>query len=106
MTTEIRPAFPDPIIFDGSFVTDKDTPDDIDVVLDLCHAPDTRKLQGLIFMVTNRARFKSIYRVHFFVNLPGIGQSDFTAYFQYLGVKTAKFKGLDPKDLKGVLRLT
>ncbi len=44
------------------------------------------------------------YRVDFWVNLPGI--SDFSEFFQYIGVKTAKFKGLKPTYQKGILRLS
>ena len=100
---EIHVNFPYPLFFDGSFVTDKENPDDIDVVLDLCNVPDSTKYQGLMFMQQNQARLMSKYRVHFWINLPG--NNDFCGFFQYVGVKTAKFKGLDPKFLKGILRL-
>ncbi len=106
LSHEIRPRFPDPLIFDGSYVTDKDLPDDIDVVLDLSAASKAHAYDGLIFMRTEQPRLMSDYRIHFWVNLPGLGHNDFCDFFQYLGVKTAKFKGLDPKDPKGVLRLT
>ncbi|WP_445938546.1 DUF6932 family protein [Pseudomonas sp.] len=33
LNAELRPVFPHPIYFDGSFVTDKELPDDTDVVL-------------------------------------------------------------------------
>lgn len=104
-TNEIRPRFSDPLIFDGSYVTDKDLPDDIDLVLDLSAADSAHAYDGVTFMVSEQPRLMSDYRVHFWVNLPGIGHNDFCAFFQYVGVKTAKFKSLDPKDLKGVLRL-
>lgn len=106
LASEIRPRFLDPLVFDGSYVTDKDLPDDIDAVLDLSAADVGHAYQGLAFMVQNQARLKSSYSVDFWVNLPGIGRNDFCAFFQYVGVKTAKFKGMDPKDPKGVLRLT
>ena len=100
---ELRPKFPDPIYFDGSFITDKVTPDDTDVVLDLTNAPDARKWQGLQFMQDHQARLKVLYGVHFWVNLPG--QNDFAAFFQYVGVKTARVKGLHPRQTKGILRI-
>ena len=103
LNRELRRAFPDPIYFDGSFVTDKEDPADTDVVLDLCQAPDARKWQGVQFMQQHQARVMSQYQVHFWVNLPG--NNDFCAFFQYIGVKTAKFKGLDPKHHKGILRV-
>jgi hypothetical protein len=103
---EIRPIFPDPVIFDGSYVTDKDMPGDIDIVLDLVGAPTERQLAGILFQAQHRADFHNIYRVDLWANLPIIGANDFCAFFQYVGVKSAQLKGLRPKDLKGVLRLT
>jgi len=103
LKTELRPLFPDPIYFDGSFVTDKVTPDDTDVVLDLTNAPDERKWRGLQFMKEHQTRIRSDYGVHFWVNLPG--NSDFAEFFQYVGVKTARAKGLHPLHYKGILRV-
>ena len=39
----------------------------------------------------------------FWVNLPGA--NDFSDFFQYLGVKTARYKGLDAMHRKGILRI-
>jgi len=100
---EIRSQFLEPVYFDGSFVTDKDTPDDIDLVLELTRAPDAQKWQGLKFLRDHQKRLMADYRVHFWVNLPGA--DDFSHFFQYVGIKTASFKGLNPKHLKGILRL-
>lgn len=100
---ELRPAFPDPIYFDGSFVTDKPTPEDTDVVLDLTAAPDARKWQGLQFMRAHQPRIKILYGVHFWINLPG--ENDFAAFFQYVGIKTARAKGIHPRQTKGILRI-
>ena len=103
LRSELRPAFPYPIYFDGSFVTDKELPDDTDVVLDLTNAPDDRKWQALMFMQQHQERVMDNYCVHFWINLPG--NNDFTSFFQYVGVKTARTKGLNPKHLKGILRV-
>lgn len=102
---EIRISFTQPLLFDGSFVTDKDLPDDIDVVLDLSTASPQTQVSGLKFMMQNQARLKAQYRVHFWINLPGL-TGDFTQFFQYLGGKTARVKGLQPKHHKGILKLT
>lgn len=104
LSSELRPYFPDPVYFDGSFVTDKEHPDDTDVVLDLTSAPDARKWQGLQYLQQHQARIMLQYRVHFWINLPG--NNDFSAFFQYVGVKTARVKGLDPRHLKGILRVS
>jgi len=103
VNAELRPNFPDPIFFDGSFVTDKPLPEDTDVVLDLTSAPDARKWQGLQFMREHQPRLKALYGVHFWVNLPG--NSDFAAFFQYVGLKTARAKGIHPRQTKGILRI-
>jgi hypothetical protein len=92
MKYEIRSVFTKPLYFDGSFVTDKEKPDDIDVVLDLCMASDSRKWKGLDFMLKHQSRLKNDYNVHFWINLPS--NNDFSIFFQYVGVKTAKLKGL------------
>lgn len=100
---ELRPQFPEPLYCNGSFVTDKDIPNDADVVLDLRNAPDDRKWRGVQFMSQERDRILAQYRVDFWVNLPG--NNDFTLFFQYVGIKTARFKGLDPHHHKGILRV-
>ena len=101
---EIRPLFDEPIYINGSFVTDKEDPDDIDIALDLRDASDGRKWKGLEFMINHQFRLLNEYRIHFLINLPSI-ENDFSAFFQYIGVKTARFKGLNPKHLKGILRI-
>jgi hypothetical protein len=103
LEAELRPLFPYPIFFDGSFVTDKELPDDTDVVLDLSEVPDERKWQALMFMQQHQGRLMEDYRVHFWINPPG--QNDFAAFFQYVGVKTARAKGLNPQHLKGILKV-
>lgn len=103
LETELKPSFPYPIYFDGSFVTDKELPDDTDVVLDLSNATDEHKWKALMFMKTNQQRIMEAYRVHFWINFPG--NNDFSAFFQYVGVKTASAKGLDPLHLKGILKV-
>lgn len=103
INSELHPIFPDPLYCDGSFVTDKDMPADTDVVLDLRGAPDERKWRGLVFMTQEKPRLLSRYKVDFWVNLPG--GKDLSLFFQYVGIKTAKFKGLDPYHHKGILRV-
>ena len=103
LRVEIRPVFDDPIYINGSFVTDKEIPYDIDVVLDLRNTTDGRMLQGLVFMTRHQTRFLDEYRVHFWINLPGF--EDFSTFFQYVGTKTARFKSLNPRHLKGILRI-
>lgn len=103
LNAELRPQFPCPIFLDGSFVTDKELPDDTDVVLDLSAASDDLKWHALTYMQTHQERIMEMYRVHFWINFPGA--NDFAAFFQYVGVKTASAKGLSPLHLKGILKV-
>ena len=102
ISIEVRPRFAEPIYIDGSFVTDKGDPSDVDVVLDLRNASDGRQSCGLLFMVRNRACFSARYRVDFWVNVAG--GNDFIEFFQYVGPKVAH-KGLSANDVKGILRV-
>ena len=96
--------FSQPILINGSFVTDKPYPGDIDIVLDLKNASKETALRGRQFIAKNQERLMKQYDVHFWVDFPGIG-SNFSQFFQYLGDKNAQHKGLDPHDLKGILRV-
>ena len=102
---EIWPSFDEPIYINGSFVTDKEYPEDVDIVLDLRYTSDERKWRGLVFMNTHQKRLLREHQIHFWINLPIPDAGDFTFFFQYVGVKTARFKGLNPKHLKGILRI-
>ena len=102
---EIRPVFVHPIFVDGSFVTDKDDPEDVDIVLDLKEASDEQKFRGLMFMKEKQSRFFRTYNVHFLVNVDAPGFPDLSSFFQYVGIKTARIKSLDPRHLKGILRI-
>ena len=97
---EIRPVFVHPIFVDGSFVTDKDEPEDVDIVLDLKEASDEQKFRGLMFMKEKQSPFYRTYNVHFLVNVDTPGFPDLSAFFQYIGIKS-----LDPRHLKGILRV-
>ena len=101
---EIRPKFQESVIVDGSFVTNKPEPEDVDIVLNLQTAPDNVKWQGFQFFRENRERINQQYGLDFWVNIPGLTE-DFPEFFQYLGNKNAKLKGLSPKSLKGILRV-
>ena len=103
LTREIRPAFREPFDVDGSFVTDKEEPSDVDVVLDLRDATDQQQFRGLILMRDRQVSFQDTYGVDFWINLPGI--NNFSDFFQYVGVKTSRFKGLSPTHRKGILRV-
>ncbi len=102
-TDEIRGEFDGPVYADGSFVTDKDRPGDIDVVLKMHAGSDAENWRGLMFLLEHQGRIRDQYGVDFWISFPRA--NDFVSFFQYAGHKTAKFKGLDSKHPKGILRI-
>lgn len=107
LSNEIFGVFDYPVYADGSFVTDKKCPDDIDIVLELRQASDAESWRGLTFLQEHQGRIRGQYGVDFWVNFRGTsrGIRDFVAFFQYVGHKTAKFKGLESGHPKGILRI-
>lgn len=107
LSNEISGVFDYPVYADGSFVTDEKCPNDIDVVLELRGASDAESWRGLMFMQEHQERIRGEYRVDFWVNFRSANRraNDFVAFFQYLGHKTAKFKGLESTHAKGILRV-
>ena len=92
-----------PIYVDGSFITDKKLPGDVDIVLDLTQADDFKQFLGVKMFQSEREIIKMEYCVDFCPNLPG--NNDFSAFFQYIGPKMATIKGLNDKYRKGILRV-
>ena len=103
LSQEIFGVFDYPVYADGSFVTDKKCPDDIDVVLELRGASDAESWRGLMFMREHQERIRGQYGVDFWINFRSA--SDFVGFFQYVGHKVAKHKGLDSGHAKGILRV-
>lgn len=100
---EVRTKFVQPFYVNGSFVTDKEEPNDVDVVLDMRLATDGEKWRALVLMQSRQEQFRQQYCVDFWINLPA--QNEFSDFFQYVGTKTARFKGLNPRHRKGILRV-
>lgn len=93
------------LILGGSFFSDKPNPADIEatVVLDASHPPALMGRFAELFY-TSHIQWKDEHLVDFYPTFPG--QNDFSAFFQYVGVKTANAKGLQPNDLRGVVGLS
>ena len=102
VSIELRPRFAELIYINGSFVTDKADPCDVDVVLDLRNSNKVTQYEGFLFMQRHRASLHDRYKVDFLVNLAE--QNNFVQYFQYVGPKVAH-KGLSANALKGILRV-
>lgn len=88
---------------DGSFVTDKAHPGDIEVTLDVSKQPTSMQDKALVFYMRQHTTLDKI-GVHWFPTLPD--NANFILFFQYAGEKTAALKRCDPKEPKGILRLT
>lgn len=88
---------------DGSFVTDKDHPGDIEVTLDVTRQPVNMQDKALVFYMRQHTTLDKI-GVHWFPTLPD--NQNFIDYFQYAGEKTAARKRCDPKEPKGIIKLT
>lgn len=92
------------LYIDGSFVTDKQLPNDIELILDVRNKSSQDQLAAIMFHMRNHNTLKQSYRVDCYPNL-GVGSNDFCSFFQYVGEKTAIVKGLSSKDLKGIIRV-
>lgn len=93
----------DYIILDGSFVTDKSIPSDIELVFPVDITDGHYAALCMQFFSYYHNIVKTHLLVDFYPNLSG--GNDFSAFFQYIGGKTGMIKGLNPKDLKGILRV-
>jgi hypothetical protein len=87
---------PDAFLLDGSFVTDKPLPDDIDVVVDVTGCAEADRQAWYIAFFTSHQLAKDNFRVDFYPFVIGVGK-DFSAFFQYVRVEDALLRGLEPK---------
>jgi hypothetical protein len=93
------------VIADGSFVTDKDVPGDIDAVLLLPRA-DLPKLTGHPnrLQILDQHAVKAQYEIHLFLDpLPA---GPWTSFFQHLKPADALARKLPPTTRRGVLKVT
>jgi hypothetical protein len=91
------------IYVDGSFVTDKPVPGDVDAVIELPQFPGA--LSGMMNQILNEKRSKDLYHVHPFTVLHST-QGGYVDFFQRLRTQEAASKKLPPGFRKGILRVT
>lgn len=95
-----------PLFIAGSFLSDKPTPSDIEMAIQL--NADNFNLPGAsrLFQVdeAEHHRLKIGYRLDFYPYIGGMG-NDFSLFFQYVGEKTAESKKIEPKDKRGIIRI-
>lgn len=101
--TEPLPA-PSCFLIDGSYVTDKVSPNDVDVVVDLtgCSIVDIQAWTER--WASHHDYAKVTFSVDFYPAVAGMG-NDFSAFFQYVRIDEALRRGMAPDVRKGILRL-
>lgn len=99
-------GFPMPtnILVDGGFTSDKAAPKDVDVVFDLSGCADAIRNHWIVTYATQQAVIYQQFRVDFWVYFPG-ATNDLRAFFEYVKPEEAILRGMQPGDLKGLLRV-
>jgi len=94
------------IYIDGSFLTDKPTPNDIDLVLEI-KQNTTSGLSNVDPKVFNNPYVKSQFSLDVYVTpyIVPTNYNDFREFFQYIGIKEGLNRGLNPKEKKGILKV-
>lgn len=95
------------LIVGGSFLSDKERPGDIDVVV-IVPSEELTSRRAVIDLFVNEGRKGPIwenYKVEFYIHLEGLGMKNLALYFEYVGEKSAEAKGLEPKDRRGTLEI-
>ncbi len=90
----------------GSYFSDKSHPGDIDctIVLPFEQLASFGLLIGLAADGA-KGRIHQQYEVEFYVTFESLGGNDFRQFFSYVGEKTAQAKGIDAKDLRGIVKV-
>ena len=90
----------------GSYLSDKAAPSDIDctLVMPIAQAQDRVPLINLSADGA-KGRIYHQYGVEFYLTIQGLSRGNFTAFFSYVGEKTAQTKHIDAKDLRGIIKV-
>jgi hypothetical protein len=91
-------------VLDGSYVSEKASPSNINLVLELSNLPDADQWQAQM-LFQGRAELFRTYQIDMLPGLKGL-QQDFVEILQTVRPQTAFEKGLHHGHRKGVLRLT
>lgn len=95
---------PSEILLDGSFVTDKVSPRDVDVVVDITNCNDNERSAWFEAFRISHQEIHEDDHVDFYPVVVGEG-NDFSAFFQYVRARDALDRGCDPSVRKGILRI-
>ena len=102
---ELTPRFTvlPPVLLDGSYVSKKASPNNINLVLELSSLSDEEQWEGQI-LFQRKAELLGCYQIEMLPGLKGLKQ-DFVDLLHTLRPQTAFEKGLHYGHRKGVLRL-
>lgn len=93
------------IYIDGSFLTDKFYPNDIDLVLEFVQN-NSSNLAVIDPRVFNHIYIVNTFSLDVYLSPTLIPPyNDFKEFFQYIGVKEGFSRGLHPKDKKGIVKV-
>jgi len=105
IAVELTPRFTvvPPVVLDGSYVSQKASPSNINLVLELSHLSDEEQWEGQVLF----QRTAELFRLYQIEMLPGLKslKQDFVDLLQTVRPQTAFEKGLHHGHRKGVLRL-
>jgi hypothetical protein len=93
-----------PVWVDGSFTRTKPMPADIDLVIDFSSESLGDVVAAMMSLRSQAAQYKKDYHVDVWVRHPDV-PVDLAVFFQYVGDKAAAELNLQPKDVKGILRV-
>jgi hypothetical protein len=97
-------AGPTVLYVDGSYVTDKAVPNDVDVVVDISGCDAQGQAQWARAWGSSHQHVKTTYHVDFYPVVLGQG-NDFVAFFQYVRAEEALRRGIGLDVRKGILRV-
>ena len=105
IAVELTPRFTmaPPVLLDGSYVSKKASPSNINLVLELSGLSDEEQWEGQI-LFQRKAELLGCYQIEMLPGLKGLKQ-DFVDLLQTLRPQTAFEMGLHHGHRKGVLRL-
>lgn len=96
---------PNKLFIAGSFLSDKENPSDIEILLDLKDMPENRDILLKIFSLQClHDKIHQDLEIDFYLTTP-FNENDFSQWFQYVGEKSAQAKDLKAKDLRGIVRI-
>lgn len=95
---------PNAILIDGSYVTDKPLPSDVDVVVDISSCSVADQQIWVDGWAERRERMKDVHKVDFYPFAAGHG-NDFSEFFQYVRIDDALRRGVSPQVRKGILKV-